>query len=135
MEGSEPNKTWPLPAFYFAVKIHGETIVVGEVSGLSATLDAGNVSPGNIVLKRGVFVEDLGLWRIFDNAATNGAAWDITIDLLDESGAAMRRWTLHDARAVKYTGPELRSDGNEVAVEQLEIAGGRMTVTIPDSSG
>jgi len=47
--------------------------------------------------------------------------------------AALQRWlwTLGNAFPVKITGTDLKSDGNEVAVETLELAYETLTVTAP----
>ena len=46
----------------------------------------------------------------------------VTISLLDEGGAPTMVWTLANAWPTKITGTDLKSDGNEVAVETIEIA-------------
>ncbi len=51
------------------------------------------------------------------------------MSLLDETGAPQYRWTLNNAFPVKVTGTDLKSDGNEVAVESIEIAYETMTVS------
>ena len=40
-------------------------------------------------------------------------------------------WTLQNSFPVKVTGTDLKSQGNEVAVESIEIAFETMTVTAP----
>ena len=40
----------------------------------------------------------------------------------DEKGAAKMTWTLNNAWPTKITGTDLKSEGNEVAVESIEIA-------------
>ena len=46
----------------------------------------------------------------------------VTISLLDEGRAPTMVWTLANAWPTKITGTDLKSDGNEVAVESIEIA-------------
>ena len=45
----------------------------------------------------------------------------VTIKLLDESGAPTMVWTLKNAWPTKITGTDMKSDGNEVGVETLEM--------------
>ena len=46
----------------------------------------------------------------------------VTIELLDEEAAPLHTWVLTNAFPVKITVTDLKADGNEVAVETLEIA-------------
>ena len=46
----------------------------------------------------------------------------ITISLLDESNAVAMTWTLDKAFPAKITVTDMKSDGNEVAVETMELA-------------
>ncbi len=46
----------------------------------------------------------------------------VTIQLLDETGSPTMTWTLANAWPTKITGTDMKSDGNEVAVEMLELA-------------
>ena len=43
----------------------------------------------------------------------------VVINLLDETGAPKMTWTLNNAWPTKITGTDLKSDGNEVAVEAV----------------
>jgi len=46
----------------------------------------------------------------------------VTISLLDEAGAATMVFTFANAWPTKITGTDMKSDGNEVSVEFIEIA-------------
>jgi phage tail-like protein len=78
---------------------------------------------GNVTLKKGVFAKDNALYDWYKDIKMNlikRAA--VTISLLDESGAPTMVWTLANAWPTKITGTDLKADGNEVAVETLELA-------------
>ena len=53
----------------------------------------------------------------------------ILIKLLDESGAITMQWQLNNAWPTKITSTDLKADGNEVAVETIEIAHESITIT------
>ena len=52
----------------------------------------------------------------------------VIIKLLDETGNAVVMWTLNNARPVKISGADLKSDGNEVAVDTIEIVHEGLTI-------
>ncbi|MCX7195763.1 MAG: phage tail protein, partial [Proteobacteria bacterium] len=52
----------------------------------------------------------------------------ITISLLDEAGAPTMVWTLANAWPTKITGTDLKAEGNEVAVESIEIVHEGLTI-------
>ena len=52
----------------------------------------------------------------------------VTISLLDETGAGTMVWTLANAWPTKITGTDLKSDGNEVAIETIEIVHEGITI-------
>lgn len=52
----------------------------------------------------------------------------VTISLLDEAGAPTMVWTLANAWPTKITGTDLKADGNEVAIESIEIAHEGITI-------
>jgi phage tail-like protein len=145
---SNENTTWPLPKFYFSVTGIPGTPVFQEVTGLDAEAQvieyrAGN-SPifapikmpglqkfGNVTMKKGIFVTDQNLWTWFNSIAMNTIARQtIVVNLLDETGAPRMIWTLNNAFPTKLTGTDLKSDGNEVAVESIEIAYETLKVSI-----
>lgn len=150
MAGEKQDNNWPLPKFFFSVDITdvGTDLPFQEVSGLdvetqSIEYRAGNsktFSPvkmpgisktGNVTLKKGVFVKDNKFFEWHKKVTMNtiGRA-TVTIKLLDEQGGAAMTWTLRNAWPTKLTGTDLKSDGNEVAVETLEIAHEGLTVAV-----
>lgn len=47
---------------------------------------------------------------------------DITVSLLDVTGADVATWIVGRAYPIKWTGPQLKSDSNVVAIQTLEFA-------------
>lgn len=136
-----PN-IWPLPKFYFQVDGLGGGIgnYFHEVSGLDTETQVieyrhGNskeFSPikmpglkkvGNVTLKQGVFAKDNKFWAWYATIKMNLIQRQtIVIKLLDESGAPTMIWTLTNAWPTKIQSTDLKADGNEVAVESIELA-------------
>ena len=144
-EAQSPN-VWPLPKFYFKVMWDGTEMVFQEVSGLDVEAQiieyrSGN-SPvfstvkmpgikkyGNVTMKKGIFVKDNKFWDWFNEIKMNVIKRkSVVISLLDEGGKATMVWTLANAWPTKITGTDLKSDGNEVAVETIEIAHEGLTI-------
>ena len=145
-KGDQQGNIWPLPKFYFSVQFgDGMEIRFQEVAGLEDTqvIDyrRGN-SPvfypikmpglgkvGNVTMRKGIFTNDQKFWTWFSQIRTNAISRrTATVNLLDEKGAPTMVWTLHNAWPTKITGTDLKSDGNEVAIEALELAFERMEV-------
>jgi phage tail-like protein len=145
---SDENTTWPLPKFYFSVTGMPGDPVFQEVSGLEVESQvieyrAGN-SPvfapikmpglqkvGNVTMKKGIFVTDLKLWTWFNTIKMNTIARStIVVNLMDEVGGTRMSWTLNNAFPTKLSGTDLKSDGNEVAVESIEVAYETLVVAI-----
>ena len=141
---------WPLPKFYFTAQLgNGITAQFQEVSGLESESDVrefrhGN-SPvfypikmpglgkvGNVTLRKGIFVNDSRFFNWLNEIIHNTIQRQtVVITLLDETGAPKVIWTLDNAWPTKITGPDLKSEGNEVAVESLEIAYETLVVSAP----
>ena len=141
MAGEANDNVWPLPSFYFKVKLGsvGE-ISFKEISGLDMEAQIieyrhgdskifSNIKmPGlkktsNVSLKKGVFAKDNKLFDWFNKIKMNLIQREeVTISLLDEGGNPTMVWTLSNAWPTKVTGVSLKSDGNEVAIEQLDLA-------------
>jgi phage tail-like protein len=136
-----PN-IWPLPKFYFQVDGLGGGVgnYFHEVSGLDTETQIieyrhGNskeFSPikmpglkkvGNVTLKKGVFAKDNKFWAWYSTIKMNTMARQtIVIKLLDEAGAPTMTWTLTNAWPTKIQSTDLKADGNEVAIESIELA-------------
>jgi phage tail-like protein len=88
-----------------------------------------NGAYANVVLKRGITKDtDLISWQLDVVNGTFGknprsANKNLAIVLQDEQGAStIRRWNLIRAFPVKWTGPELKGNASEIAIETLELA-------------
>ena len=141
-DGSKQGATWPMPKFRFEVDLGTELTGVAfqEVSGMdvenqiieyrksnspefSTEKMPGIAKYSNVTMKRGVFVNDNTFWDWHDQIAMNTIARrTVLIKLLDENGDVTMQWTLENAWPTKITSTDLKSDGNEVAVDTIEIA-------------
>ena len=131
----------PYNNFNFLVEIDGITrAAFHECSGLDSTIDViehreggenttlrklpGMTKYSNIVLKRGI-TDDKELydwhrhWVTGDRRAErkNGS-----IVLLGRGGQEKARWNFVRAWPTKWTGPSLTAEGNDLAIEQLDLA-------------
>jgi phage tail-like protein len=129
----------PYLNYNFLVEIDGITrAAFHEVSGFDSTIDViehreggDNTTPrklpgmtkhSNIVLKWGLS-DDLQLYNWHRDAVQgrvqrkNGS-----IVLLDRSGQEKRRWNFVNAWPTKWDGPDFSAEGNDVAIETLELA-------------
>ena len=147
-DGKTQNNTWPLPKFYFEVKIDKDVISFQEVSGLDMETQvieyrhgndkvfSNSKMPGlqktsNVTLKKGIFIKDDFLWKWFNEIKMNTIARKtVIISLLDQEGKPAMSWTLKNAFPTKITGTDMKADGNEVAVESVELAHEGLSVTV-----
>ena len=133
---------YPLPKFHFLVKWDpGVRVGFTEVTGLDMQIEAieyreGNSPeyskikmPGmrkfsNITLKRGTVAGDSDFYKWVQNINLDAAVErrDLTISLLDETHAPVMSWKAKQAFPVKLAASDLKSDGNEVAIESIELA-------------
>jgi len=146
-DGSAQSTTvWPLPKFYFEVKWDNTVMMFQEVSGLDVEAQPIEYRSGNsptfsvikmpgikkysdITMKKGVFKADNKFWDWFNQIKMNTIKRvPVTISLLDEAGKPTMVWTLTNAWPTKITGTDLKSTGNEVAVETIVIAHEGLTI-------
>ena len=131
---------YPLPKFHFRVEWGGTRIGFTEVTGLEVSTDVieyrDGASPeyskikmpgmqkfGNITMKRGIFKSDNEYYNWWNTHALNTIERrDITISLLNESHEPVVVWKIKNAWPVKVQSTDLKGDGNEVAIETIEIA-------------
>jgi len=147
-KGDTQSKTvWPLPKFSFNVKVgDSDTMSCQEVSGLDMESQAIEYRAGDskvysvvkmpgikkysdVTLKKGMFKSDNKLFDWFSKNTLNTIERkSVTISLLDEKGGEVFIWTLLNAFPIKVSGTDLKSTGNEVAVETIVIAHEGLTV-------
>ena len=143
---AQSTTVWPLPKFYFQVKWDSEVMSFEEVSGLdieaqpieyrsgnsplfSTITMPGIKKSGNVTMKKGVFKSDNKFWDWFNQIKMNTIKRvPVTISLLDEAGAPTMVWTLANAWPTRITATDLKADGNEVAIESIEIAHEGITI-------
>ena len=131
----------PYNNFNFLVEIDGITrAAFHECSGLDSTIDViehreggenttlrklpGMTKYSNLVLKRGM-TEDPELYEWHNQWVTGDPAAkrkNGSIVLLDRQGNEKVRWNFVRAWPAKWTGPSLTAEGNDVAIEQLDLA-------------
>ncbi|WNO11501.1 phage tail protein [Teredinibacter sp. KSP-S5-2] len=143
----------PYSNFNFIVERDGQVLgAFSEVGGLDSEntpieyregADATNAVrklPGiesytNITLKRGI-TGNMALWdwrkEVRDGTGAFPPTSTVTIKLLnelrDENSPAMT-WTVTDAWPTKITGPSLSAKGNEIAIEQVDLAHSRIDIS------
>ena len=94
-------------------------------------------SYGNVTLKRGITASnELLAWHVEVTRGTFGKyprrdlnepfstdhRSNVSIELRNEKGTAVKRWSLVRPFPVKWLGPDLKASASEVAVETLELA-------------
>lgn len=144
---TQSTSIWPLPKFHFEVKWGEQVMSFQEVSGLDAQSEEikyrsgdskdfsvvkmpGMVKYSNVTMKKGVFKGDNKFWEWFKKIKMNTIErTTITISLLDEEHNATMVWTLKNAWPTKVTGTDLKAEGNEVAVESIEIVHEGLEIT------
>jgi phage tail-like protein len=147
----QQDNTWPLPKFYFSVRFGDDDkeAKFQDVSGLDSEgkpieYRPGNspvFSPikmpgigkvGNVTLRKGIFINDTKFWTWYNEIKmNNGKRQTVAINLLDETGTPKMVWTLTNAWPTKITGTDLKADGNDVAIESLELAYETIEVSAP----
>lgn len=140
------STNWPLPKFSFYVTFGSQVAAsFQDVSGLGTETQViehrhgnrpqhsttkmpgdkklGDKKLGHVTLKKGAFVTNNAFRTWYSSVSMNTIARSsVTIQLLDPSGAPTMTWTLTNARPTKINATTLKSDGDEVAVETIEVA-------------
>lgn len=137
---------YPLSVFHFQVEWGGTRVGFTEVSGLDFDVQAIDYREGsyldyqvtkmpgipkfsNITLKRGIMKGDNEFYQWLTTIKLNDVERrDITISLLNEDHDPVVTWNVKDAWPCKVQGPSLKSTGNEVAVESIELCHEGLTV-------
>ena len=145
---------YPLPKFHFQVK-WGDDFRIGftEVSGLdfetevieyregnskkyNKTKQPGLTKFSNITLKRGTFEGDFDFYKewektyYFQEANKTGSKFRRTVEisLLNENHEVVITWNAENAFPSKVQSTDLKADGNEVAIETMELVHEGLTI-------
>ena len=140
-------RTDPLIGFHYAVEVQG--MVTGyftECSGLGSEHEViehkvvddkgkefimkipGRLKWENITLKRGI-TDNMEIWdwrKKVEDGDVDGARANGSIVMFDQHLAEMARWNFENAWPVKVSGPAIKSDSNEIGIEELAIAHERL---------
>lgn len=137
---------YPLVKFHFQVEWGGTKIGFTEVSGLDVETEVVEYREGsskeysklkmpgmqkysNITLKRGTFKSDNEYFVWWNTVKLNTIERrDITISLLNEEHEPVVTWKVKNAWPTKIQSTDLKADGNEVAIESMEIVHEGLTI-------
>ena len=137
---------YPIVKFHFQVEWGGTKIGFTEVSGLDVETEVVEYREGaskeyskikmpgmqkysNITLKRGTFATDNEYYDWWNTVKLNKIERrDITISLLNEEHEPVVTWKVKNAWPSKVQSTDLKADGNEVAIETLEIVHEGLTI-------
>ncbi|WP_346860963.1 phage tail protein [uncultured Draconibacterium sp.] len=130
---------YPIVKFHFQVEWGGTKIGFTEVSGLDVETEVVEYRHGaspeyfktkmpgmqkysNITLKRGTFASDNEYFAWWNTVKLNTIERrDITISLLNEEHSPVVVWKVKNAWPTKIQSTDLKADGNEVAIETMEL--------------
>ena len=128
----------PVASFRFYVELEG--IIQGyftECSGLSIEREVythreggindyehklpGRVKHTNITLKKGIAANEL--WNWFKEGLYDGKVnrQDMSILLYNSDRTKVKRWNLSGVYPIKWTGPDLNTEGAQSAIETVEL--------------
>lgn len=140
------NNEWPLPAFYFEVRIGNSgkaaDCAFQEVSGLDSQIETeefregGNnivyylpktIKQGNITLKRGIANIDSTLikWckEVFDGQLNKAISTQtVSVRLLNEKGNPRFVWSLDNTYPTSWKVETFQATKNEVAIEEIVLS-------------
>ncbi|MEL6867959.1 MAG: phage tail protein [Bacteroidota bacterium] len=137
---------YPLPKFHFQVEWGGTKIGFTEASGLDVETEVIEYRQGaspeyhklkmpgmrkysNITLKRGTFASDNEYYDWFNTVKLNTIERrDITLSLLNENHEPVVVWKVKNAWPTKVQSTDLKADGNEVAIETMELVHEGLTI-------
>lgn len=131
---------YPLPKFHFQVEWGGARISFTEISGLDVETEVIEYRDGalpeyskmkipgmqkyaNVTMKRGVFRSDNDYYNWWNTVSLNTIERrDLTVSLLNEAHEPVMVWKIKNAWPTKIASTDLKADGNEIAIESIELA-------------
>jgi len=138
----DSNAAYPV-GFYFSLSFEGDDAAFKEVSGISKELGMEEVAGGgenrfkyrlptvssskNLVLKRAIVPTGSNLITWCSNTIDSGLSiaiktQDVSVDLLDNEGVVLKKWTFYNAYPVSYAVSDLKSQESEILIETIELA-------------
>lgn len=140
---------YPLPKFHFQVEWGAARVGFTEVTGLDVETEVieyrEGVSPeyrkikmpglqknSNITLKRGTLAADNAFFTWWNTVSLNTIERrDVTVSLLNEAHAPVMVWQVKNAWPTKIQSTDLKADGNEVAIESIELVHEGVKIVTP----
>ena len=137
---------YPVSKFHYQVEWGGSKIGFTEVTGLEVSTEVieyrdgasreyhkikmpGMQKFGNITMKRGTFLGDNEFYAWWNTVALNTIdRRNLIISLLNEKHEPVVVWKVKNAWPVKVQSTDLKADGNEVAIETIEVAHEGLTI-------
>jgi len=131
---------YPLPKFHFQVEWGGANLGFTDITGLDVETEVIEYRDGaspeyvktkmpgmqkfsNITMKRGTFKGDNDYFKWWNTVALNTIERrDVTVSLLNEKHEPVVVWKIKNAWPTKVQATDLKSTGNEVAIESIELA-------------
>ncbi|HET7461940.1 MAG TPA: phage tail protein [Longimicrobium sp.] len=121
MSGEPRDGPWPPPTLDFSADLGGG--ITARFRSVEVMEDGAPGAAGHVTLHAGLFSNGAPFHEWVAAIRMNTAPRrTVIITLQGERGAPRMTWTLNGARPTRITGTDLGLDGNEVAVESLEIA-------------
>lgn len=139
---------YPLPKFHFVVSDGSDNVAFSECSGLDVETEVieyrsgeqrdytklkipGMRKTANVVLGRGMVAGNNSFFEWWNTASLNKVERrNITISLLNEEHQPVASWQVKDAWPAKITSTDLKADGNEIAIEKIELAHQGITIVM-----
>ena len=137
------GRTDPLVGFHYAVEIQGMvTGYFAECSGLGSEHEIiehkvvddrgrevimkipGRLKWENVTLKRGI-TDNMDIWdwrKMVEDGDVDSARSNGSIVMFDQQLEEVARWNFENAWPVKVTGPQVKSDSNDIGIEEMSIA-------------
>lgn len=137
---------YPLPKFHFQVQWGGVRIGFTEISGLDVETEVIEYRDGalrefsklkmpgmqkypNVTMKRGVFRSDNDYFNWWNTVSLNTVERrDVIVSLLNEAHEPVMVWKIKNAWPTKIGSTDLKADGNEIAIESIELAHDGLTI-------
>jgi phage tail-like protein len=137
-----PERIDPLVGFHYAIEIQGKVNgYFTECTGLGSEHEViehkvvddkgreavlkipGRLKWQNIVLKRGI-TNNMDIWdwrKKVEDGDVNTARSNGSVIMFDRNYKEVARWNFEQAWPLKISGPAVKSDSNEIGVEELTL--------------